>query len=97
MHLALEWVPSEDNAALADAEPEPVELNDGTLVVTVVEASQLKKMDTFGQNDVYCVAAVSGKVRADIIGHACAHQYVGKSQLCMVQNARLIPHASHRR
>jgi hypothetical protein len=27
----------------------------------VVEASQLKKMDTFGQNDVYCVAAVCGK------------------------------------
>ena len=27
----------------------------------------------------------------------CAHQYVGKSQSCMVQNGRLIPHASYRR
>ena len=25
----------------------------------------------------------------------CAHQYVGKSQSCMVQNGRLIPHASY--
>jgi len=27
-------------------------------------------------------------------GHACAQQYVGKSHSCMVQNGRLIPHAS---
>ena len=26
----------------------------------------------------------------------CAHQYVGKSQSCMVENGRLIPHASYR-
>ena len=25
----------------------------------------------------------------------CAHQYVGKSQSCMVENDRLIPHASY--
>eukprot|EP01048_Picozoa_sp_COSAG05_P027086 COSAG05_NODE_7727_length_775_cov_1.897929_1_plen_92_part_00 len=29
------------------------------------------------------------RVRADIIVHACAHQYVGKYQSCMVENGRL--------
>ena len=29
--------------------------------MTIIEASQLKKMDTFGQNDVYCLAALGGK------------------------------------
>ena len=58
---------------MADAEPEPVELHDGTLVVTIVEAAQLKKMDTFGQNDVYCVAAVSGKEKKTKTVYA--HEY----------------------
>ena len=39
----------------------------------------------------------SVRVRGHITGHACAQQYVGKSQACMVISGRLIVHAPVRR
>jgi hypothetical protein len=35
----------------------------GALKVTVIEAKGLKKMDTFGKNDPYCIVAINGESR----------------------------------
>ena len=44
-----------------------------------------------------CFHILESCTGACTINRPCAQQYVGKSQSCMVENGRLIPHASYRR
>eukprot|EP01047_Picozoa_sp_COSAG01_P023280 COSAG01_NODE_1404_length_10443_cov_29.217517_11_plen_70_part_00 len=64
--MSLEWSPDPENEAEEEAPP-PVTLVDGTLRVAVVEAAGLKKMDRFGDNDVYCLLALGGARSIDNI------------------------------
>ena len=58
VQLEVEWTPDPDNEK-APEEAEPLALEDGSLKVTIIEAADLKQMDTFGMNDVFCTAKVS--------------------------------------
>jgi Ca2+-binding EF-hand superfamily protein len=60
VQLAVGWVPDPDNEKMPE-EKEPIELTDGSLKVTVLEAAELKQMDRLGLNDVYTRVTVSGK------------------------------------
>ena len=53
--------------------------------------------DRFGNLAQTVFGAGSGSTGACGYNRPRAHQYVGKSQSCMVENGRLIPHASYTR
>jgi Ca2+-dependent lipid-binding protein len=70
LKLDIRWLPNLDapnyepeasSDAIADASPDT-----GLLLLTVIEAEGLKKMDLFGQNDVYVSASLK-KTESDVV------------------------------